>query len=140
MKTNEFKERLHEIGNFQVVESNYQIEIRTKNEAHERIATVSKVEMFVIDTLHLNFVKMHKEIKRDLLNLLVEYASTGLKERAEPKLYIVQLPTNCVDDLIILDAYGDVWKDAWPSKYRMTEQRIKEIDERYWPFAVEVAE
>ena len=61
-------------------------------------------------------------------------------EVEKEKLYIVQLPTNLEDDLIILDADGDIWKDSWPSRYKMTEQRIKEIDERYWPFAVEVAE
>ena len=61
-------------------------------------------------------------------------------EVEKEKLYYVRLPTNLEDDIIILDEDGDIWADSWPSRYKMTEKRIKEIDERYWPFAVEVAE
>ena len=69
---------------------------------------------------------------------LLDAEKNGYEVEKE-KVYIVQLPTNLEDDLIILDADGDIWKDSWPSRYKMTEKRIKEIDERFWPFAVEVS-
>lgn len=83
--------------------------------------------------------KLEKELGIDEYECNELYARAWLDgyEVEKEKLYIVQLPTNLEDDLIILDADGDIWKDSWPSRYKMTEKRIKEIDERYWPFAVE---
>lgn len=74
----------------------------------------------------------------DVMDILVSMKN-GYEIEKE-KLYIVQLPTNCEDGLVILDVRGIIWNDAFPSEYKMTEQRIKDIDERYWAFAVEVAE
>ena len=63
---------------------------------------------------------------------LVHIAFKGLNSTSQASYFI--------KELMELDIHGDIWKDSLPSRYKMTEQRIKEIDERFWPFAVEVEE
>lgn len=74
-------------------------------------------------------------------------------EVEKEKLYYVKLPnTNSKSEYLYL-AQGNVSGDCWfnsrlerldyeanACKHKFTEQEIKDYDERYWPFAVEVVE
>ncbi len=90
------------------------------------------------DLWHWLFPSMYEE-KRANQEVFMRAWLYGYEVEKE-KLYVVHLPTNLEDDLVVLDARGVIWKDTFPSKYKMTEQQIKDIDERYWAFAEEVTE
>ena len=50
------------------------------------------------------------------------------------------LPKNDDNDYALVDVKGYIWEDALPTKYKLTESEVKNIDERYWAFAVPVEE
>ena len=91
------------------------------------------------------------EIKSPLFDLAYQLAKTPLAEREEEKLYRVKFPAitrlgrniylskekGCVDPLGI-DWSGETFIHDRPSLYTFTEQEIKDIDERYLAFKVEV--
>ena len=84
--------------------------------------------------------------------LLIDAIRYGYEVEGE-KLYYVKLPnTNSTSEYLYL-AQGNVSGDYWfnsrlerldyeanTCKHKFTEKEIKAIDERYWVFAVEVAE
>ena len=86
-----------------------------------------------------------------VLKLIVEYLDTPLAEREEEKLYNVIFPTIQRDGNFIYmakdnsngDPLGIDWSDYIymkrnPTNFAFTEQEIKDIDERYLAFKVEV--
>ena len=85
------------------------------------------------------------------LKLIIEYLDTPNSEREEEKLYNVIFPTIQRDGNLIYmaknnsngDPLGVDWSDSIymkrnPTKFAFTEQEIKDIDERYLAFKVEV--
>ena len=91
------------------------------------------------------------EIKSPLFDLAYQLAKTPLVEREEEKLYNVIFPTIKRDGNFIYmakdnsngDPLGIDWSDSTymkrnPTKFAFTEQEIKDIDERYLAFKVEV--
>ena len=91
------------------------------------------------------------EIKSPLFDLAYKLAKTPLAEREEEKLYNVIFPTIQRDGNFIYmardnsngDPLGIDWSDSTymkrnPTKFAFTEQEIKDIDERYLAFKVEV--
>ena len=87
-----------------------------------------------------------------LLDLLDEYIETDLEDREEEKKYYVKLPkvtrdrkaiyllkqsSSCVNPITV-DWSDENYIKSGDETYRFTEKEIKEIDERYWPFAEEV--
>jgi len=85
------------------------------------------------------------------LKLIIEYLDTPISEREEEKLYNVIFPTIQRDGNSICmakdnsngDPLGIDWSDSIymkrnPTKFAFTEQEIKDIDERYLAFKVEV--
>ena len=91
------------------------------------------------------------EIKSPLFDLAYQLAKTPLAEREEEKLYNVIFPTIQRDGNFIYmaknnsngDPLGVDWSDSIymkrnPTKFAFTEQEIKDIDERYLAFKVEV--
>jgi hypothetical protein len=85
------------------------------------------------------------------LKLIIEYLETPITEREEEKLYNVKFPAitrlgrniylskekGCVDPISV-DWSGETFIHDRPSLYTFTEQEIKDIDERYLAFKVEV--
>ena len=74
-------------------------------------------------------------------------------EVEKEKLYYVELPNTNFESESLYLAQGNVSGDYWFNsrlerlyykagvcKHQFTEKEIKDYDERYWPFAVEVAE
>ena len=91
------------------------------------------------------------EIKSPLFDLAYQLAKTPLVEREEEKLYNVIFPTIKRDGNFIYmakdnsngDPLGIDWSSSNhmksnPEFYAFTEQEIKDIDERYLAFKVEV--
>ncbi len=89
--------------------------------------------------------------RRGVLKLIVEYLDTPNSEREEEKLYNVIFPTIQRDGNFIYmakdnsngDPLGIDWSDSIymkrnPTNFAFTEQEIKDIDERYLAFKVEV--
>ena len=58
------------------------------------------------------------------------------------QLYEIRLPLpkNDDNDYALVDVKGYIWEDALPTKYKLTESEVKNIDERYMAFAVKVEE
>ena len=56
------------------------------------------------------------------------------------QLYEIRLPLpkNDDNDYALVDVKGYIWEDALPTKYKLTESEVKNIDERYMAFAVKV--
>jgi len=89
---------------------------------------------------------------RGVLKLVVEYLDTPLAEREEEKLYLVKFPnvTRSGNSIYLekeqssKDIVGIDWSpedfifEEEPHSYIFTEQEIKDIDERYLAFKVEV--
>ena len=89
--------------------------------------------------------------RRGVLKLIVEYLDTPNSEREEEKLYNVIFPTiqrdgnsiymakdNSNGDPLGIDWSGSTYMKRNPTKFAFTEQEIKDIDERYLAFKVEV--
>lgn len=91
------------------------------------------------------------EIKSPLFDLAYQLAKTPLAEREEEKLYNVKFPAitrfgrniylskekGCVDPISV-DWSGETFVHDRSDLYTFTEQEIKDIDERYLAFKVEV--
>ena len=56
------------------------------------------------------------------------------------QLYEIRLPLpkNDDNDYALVDVKGYIWEDALPTKYKLIESEVKNIDERYMAFAVKV--
>ena len=148
MKYSEFERTVKSMGLFI---NDREGEIYVEDDSQFPVLTVSKLDEMVIDTEYPSFIELPYGKKDTLLILVVTLAKTPLAEREEEKLYRVKFPAitrlgrsiylskekGCVDPL------GIGWSDETfihdrPSLYTFTEQEIKDIDERYLAFKVEV--
>ena len=112
---------------------------------------VSTNREYIVDSEWDEFQSLHKKTQGELFDLAYQLAKTPLVEREEEKLYRVKFPAitrlgrniylskekGCVDPLGI-DWSGETFIHDRPSLYTFTEQEIKDIDERYLAFKVEV--
>ena len=71
----------------------------------------------------------------DLLCKMKLYGYTVEKEQ----LYEIRLPLP-KGNYASIDFKGYIWGEVIPNKYKLTESEVKNIDERYWAFAVPVQE
>ena len=115
------------------------------------ILTVNKNREFEFDNYWNNWSRIG-EIKSPLFDLAYQLAKTPLTEREEEKRYRVKFPTitragNAIylqKDTGKKDPIGVDWSpedfifDEKPTNYIFTEQEIKDVDERYLAFKVEV--
>ena len=114
------------------------------------ILTVNKNKEFEFDNVWHKWSGIG-EIKCPLFDLAYQLAKTPLAEREEEKLYNVIFPTIQRDGNFIYmakdnsngDPLGIDWSDSIymkrnPTTFAFTEQEIKDIDERYLAFKVEV--
>ena len=147
MKYSEFKNNVKLIG-FETKESNRDIYVER---IHETVISVSKEFRFDVDTGWTGFSKEQENVLLALYAHACELAKTPLAEREEEKLYNVIFPTIQRDGNFIYmakdnsngDPLGIDWSDYIymkrnPTNFAFTEQEIKDIDERYLAFKVEV--
>ena len=110
------------------------------------ILTSDLPEVYVPNEFYISSLE-----RRGVLKLIVEYLDTPNSEREEEKLYNVIFPTIQRDGNFIYmardnsngDPLGIDWSSAHymkckPSSFAFTEQEIKDIDERYLAFKVEM--
>lgn len=147
MKYSEFKRKVEEFG-LTVRENEYYVEVES-NSYH--VLTVSKLRRFEFDNEYACFSGIGLETKESLYDLAVTLAKTPLVEREEEKLYNVIFPTiqrdgnfiymakdNSNGDPLGIDWSSSDYMKCTPSSFAFTEQEIKDIDERYLAFKVEV--
>ena len=146
MKYSEFEREVEKLG-CEVYDMSGDVVV--KRNTHT-ILTVNKNKGFEFDNVWNNWSRIG-EIKSPLFDLAYQLAKTPLAEREEEKKYRVKFPAitrlgrniylskekGCVDPLGI-DWSGETFIHDRPSLYTFTEQEIKDIDERYLAFKVEV--
>ena len=147
MKYSEFEREVEKLG---ITHNTRCVEIVVK--AHGRtVMGVSTNREYIVDSEWDEFQSLHKKTQGELFDLAYQLAKTPLAEREEEKLYRVKFPAitrlgrniylskekGCVDPLGI-DWSGETFIHDRPSLYTFTEQEIKDIDERYLAFKVEV--
>ena len=147
MKYSEFEREVEKLG---FTHSSRCAEIVVK--VHGRtVMGVSTNREYIVDSEWDDFQRLHKKTQGELFDLAYQLAKTPLAEREEEKLYNVIFPTIKRDGNFIYmakdnsngDPLGIDWSDSIymkrnPTKFAFTEQEIKDIDERYLAFKVEV--
>ena len=149
MKYSEFERTVKSMGLFI---NDREGEIYVEDDSQFPVLTVSKLDEMVIDTEYPSFIELPYGKKDTLLILVVTLAKTPLAEREEEKKYRVKFPsiTRWGDAVYLKKDTGDQdpigvdWSSedfifyGKPIDYIFTEQEIKDIDERYLAFKVEV--
>ena len=147
MKYSEFKNNVKLIG-FETKESNRDIYVER---IRETVISVSKEFRFGVDTGWTGFSKEQENVLLALYAHACELAKTPLAEREEEKKYRVKFPNvtrsgNSIylekkqnsEDNVGVDWSHEDFIFEEPHSYIFTEQEIKDIDERYLAFKVEV--
>ena len=149
MKYSEFYQTVKDMG-FKMTEG--MSDIYVENSYGDTVFLVSKDHMYNLDSDFEPFVTMKDEDKEFVFELVYTLAKTPLAEREEEKKYRVKFPNIKRSGLPIIltkvnwDGSGYTTMD-WPcesfiakhpEQFTFTEQEIKDIDERYLAFKVEV--
>ena len=144
MRYSEFEREVKKLG-YKFEATNWVV--RLKDSDGVMVAEINKKHQYRFDT------EWDMDIKEELFNLIVKLAETTPEDREEEKLYYVKLPKvtrdrnaiyllklsfNVSSNPITVDWSSEQFIKSGDEKYRFTEKEIKEIDERYWPFAEEV--
>ena len=150
MKTNEFIKRVEALG-FQTHVREREIRVCDEMRGYGVdspmfILTSDLPEVYIPNEFHISSLE-----RRGVLKLIVEYLDTPNSEREEEKLYNVIFPTiqrdgnviymaknNSNGDPLSVDWSDSIYMKRNPTKFAFTEQEIKDIDERYLAFKVEV--
>ena len=117
----------------------------------DTVMSISTDDLFMFGCDWSAFVHLNRDVQGKLFDLAYQLAKTPLAEREEEKRYRVKFPAitrlgrniylskekGCVDPLGI-DWSRETFIHDRPSLYTFTEQEIKDIDERYLAFKVEV--
>ena len=148
MKYSEFEREVEKLG---FTHSTRCAEIVVK--VHGRtVMGVSTNREYIVDSEWDEFQSLHKKTQGELFDLAYQLAKTPLAEREEEKKYRVKFPsTTRWGNAVYLqkntgdkDPIGVDWSPedfifyGKPIDYIFTEQEIKDIDERYLAFKVEV--
>ena len=119
----------------------------------DTVMSISTDDLFMFDCDWSAFARLNRDVQEQLFDLAYQLAKTPLAEREEEKLYRVKFPNIKRSGLPIIltkvnwDGSGYTTMD-WPcesfiakhpEQFTFTEQEIKDIDERYLAFKVEVA-
>ena len=147
MKYSEFEREVEKLG---ITHSTRCAEIVVKVHGRTVMGVSTNLE-YIVDSEWDEFQSLHKKTQGELFDLAYQLAKTPLAEREEEKLYNVIFPTIQRDGNFIYmakdnsngDPLGIDWSDSIymkrnPTKFAFTEQEIKDIDERYLAFKVEV--
>ena len=148
MKYSEFEREVEKLG---FTHSTRYAEIVVK--VHGRtVMVVSTNREYIVDSEWDEFQSLHKKTQGELFDLAYQLAKTPLAEREEEKKYRVKFPSvTRRGDAVYLqkdtsdkDPIGVDWSPEdfifyeKQTDYIFTEQEIKDIDERYLAFKVEV--
>lgn len=148
MKIKEFKRAINNIGfqygiNLEVEEEDLTFYIVSGDETY---ASIHKTTCCLIDTRYSSFAISKEELKRELLNVIYEFAKTPLDERQEEKIYIVPLPHLILSDglqiYLTQTHQGNFFPSIRDKKLKQTwkEKDLIHIPEEYRKFAIEIIE
>ena len=151
MKYSEFERTVKSMGLFI---NDREGEIYVEDDSQFPVLSVSKLDEMVIDTAYPSFIELPYGKKDTLLILVVTLAKTPLAEREEEKKYRVKFPNIKQSGLPIIltkvnwdgsgytttDCPCESYMEKHLEQYTFTEKEIKDIDERYLAFKVEVTE
>ena len=149
MKYSEFYQTVKDMG-FKMTEG--MSDIYVENSYGDTVFLVSKDHMYNLDSDFEPFVTMKDEDKEFVFELVYRLTKTPLAEREEEKLYRVKFPNIKRSGLPIIltkvnwDGSGyttmdwpcESYVEKHPEQFTFTEQEIKDIDERYLAFKVDV--
>ena len=150
MKYSEFKAEVEKMG-FVVDDSNTTIYVENKEDG-ETLMSIGRHRQFWLDPGWSGFEALDEVQKLGLYALGYKLAKTPPAERENEKLYRVKFPNIKRSGLPIIltkvnwDGSGyttmdwpcESYVEKHPEQYTFTEQEIKDIDERYLAFKVEV--
>ena len=148
MKYSEFEREVEKLG---LTHSTRCAEIVVKVHGRTVMGVSTNLE-YIVDSEWDEFQSLHKKTQGELFDLAYQLAKTPLAEREEEKRYRVKFPSitrggNAVylqKDTGYKDPIGVDWSPEdfifyeKQTDYIFTEQEIKDIDERYLAFKVEV--
>ena len=148
MKYSEFKREVEKLG-FTYSKRCEQAAVKVDGQTVMNISTGRK---YIVDSEWNKYQQLNETTQGQLFDLAYQLAKTPLAEREEEKRYRVKFPSitrwgNAVylqKDTGDKDPIGVDWSpedfifDEKPTDYIFTEQEIKDIDERYLAFKVEV--
>ena len=147
MKYSEFKREVEKLG-FTYSKRCEQAAVKVDGQTVMNISTGRK---YIVDSEWNKYQQLNETTQGQLFDLAYQLAKTPLAEREEEKLYNVIFPTIQRDGNFIYmakdnsngDPLGIDWSDYIymkrnPTNFAFTEQEIKDIDERYLAFKVEV--
>lgn len=149
MTYKEFEQKLKELDEgLEVKREGNWIEVKC---AGKFIVYIDDRYPYEMDTIYSGFDKIveNKPYVEELFDLCVELAKTPIEERVGEQRYHVNFTNGFMlsrgweDKLedIDIDRPSDIFlEDGGRVYYTFTEAEIKEIDERYWAFAVPVEE
>ena len=146
MKYKEFKRAINNIGlqysiNLEVEEEELAFYIVSGDETY---ANIHKTTCCLIDTRYSSFAASIEELKRDLLDVIYEFAKTPIKERQDEKRYIIPLPhlKTSNGEQLFLTHQGNFFPHVRNTELRQTwkEKDLIHIPEEYRDFAVEIVE
>ena len=151
MKTNEFIKSVEALG-FQTYVSGKKIKVCDGMRGYGAddpmfILTSDLPEVYIPNEFYISSLE-----RRGALKLIIEYLDTPNSEREEEKKYRVKFPNIKQSGLPIIltkvnwdgsgytttDCPCESYIEKHPELYTFTEQEIKDIDERYLAFKVEV--
>ena len=147
MKYSEFKREVEKLG---LTHSTRCAEIVVKVHGRTVMGVSTNLE-YIVDSEWDEFQSLHKKTQGELFDLAYQLAKTPLAERENEKKYNVILPNILRDrkPILLCKSFDDHescgidwspkdWLDENMDKHIFTEQEIKDIDERYLAFKVEV--
>ena len=150
MKYSEFEREVEKLG---FTHSTRCAEIVVKVHGRTVMGVSTNLE-YIVDSEWDEFLSLHKKTQGELFDLAYQLAKTPLAEREEEKLYRVKFPNIKRSGLPIIltkvnwDGSGyttmdwpcESYVEKHPEQFTFTDQEIKDIDERYLAFKVEVTE
>ena len=148
MKYSEFEREVEKLG---FTHNRRCAEIVTKVNG-KTVVGISTNREYIVDNEWDEYQNLHKSTQGELFDLAYQLAKTPLAEREEEKKYRVKFPsitrwgdavylkkdTGCQDPIGVDWSSEDFIFYGKPIDYIFTEQEIKDIDERYLAFKVEV--
>ena len=149
MKYSEFEREVEKLG---FTHNRRREEIVVKVDG-ETVMGVSTSRKYIVDNEWEKYQELNETTQEKLFDLAYKLAKTPLAEREEEKKYNVILPNILRDrkPILLCKSFDDHescgidwspkdWLDDNMDRHIFTEQEIKDIDERYLAFKVEVTE
>ena len=134
MKYSEFEKEMNSLG-FKVEHKEFGVILR--NARDEILLTLSKVEVFVIDSHFSAFTDEGSREKRTIIEKAVKLASTPIGEREDEKRYRLKFENNLKEIYVLFDKLNAEW-DYYSKgeliikknkKSIFTESELEHIDE-----------